>query len=459
MIFAEIAEAFNVLKANPILGGSVSLLVAGAVGYMLTKLPLILFNRIKEWFVVSLTISNMTATSYDRDDSHNMYLSLLAFISRNFKVIGRREFQCLDYQSTKTINGVVADSQISIGLGKTLAWYNGRLYWYNIEETLVTGQRVPKTTITLSTFGFSPTKIKLILDTAIGEYMSKELQRTIPRISLRQTDWIDNPSLGLDSVILNDNTKKELIGTIDWFLANEEWYRERGIPYKLIIVLYGVAGTGKTSIIRAIGKHFHRDIISENMALMNDDNFSNFVYGNYGTNPIIVFEDFEGAGAVKTRKGVSNIPTRNGITHTIGVPEDDDRQEMSFLSLSTILNTFDGLMPLDKKIIFLTTNTINNIDPALLRAGRVDKCIEIKPFEHAEVIKYIRQAFPKFDVSTITDKFDQITGARVQELFLQNPSDAEAFVASLPRTVSTPISRALDIFIAKLHSDDTTTQV
>lgn len=43
------------------------------------------------------------------------------------------------------------------------------------------------------------------------------------------------------------------------------------------------------------------------------------------------------------------------------------------LTLSGILNTLDGIVSLDNKIIILTTNCIKNIDSALLRSGRVDK--------------------------------------------------------------------------------------
>ena len=46
--------------------------------------------------------------------------------------------------------------------------------------------------------------------------------------------------------------KKEIISKIDFFLKNENWYKERGIPYNLGILLYGEPGGGKSRFIKQI---------------------------------------------------------------------------------------------------------------------------------------------------------------------------------------------------------------
>lgn len=48
------------------------------------------------------------------------------------------------------------------------------------------------------------------------------------------------------------------------------------------------------------------------------------------------------------------------------------------MTLDVILNKFDGLIELSKIILVITTNHIEKLDPALIRAGRMDIKLELK---------------------------------------------------------------------------------
>jgi len=46
-----------------------------------------------------------------------------------------------------------------------------------------------------------------------------------------------------------------------------------------------------------------------------------------------------------------------------------------FVSFSGLLNAIDGVRSQEGRILFMTTNHKENLDPALLRPGRADKHI------------------------------------------------------------------------------------
>merc|ERR1712165_238781 len=56
--------------------------------------------------------------------------------------------------------------------------------------------------------------------------------------------------------------KEELVERINFFLENESWYLDRGIPYTLSFLFHGEPGCGKTSTIKAIANLTQRHIVS-----------------------------------------------------------------------------------------------------------------------------------------------------------------------------------------------------
>ena len=58
--------------------------------------------------------------------------------------------------------------------------------------------------------------------------------------------------------------KDTLIKRLDFFRDNKSWYKSRGIPYTLGLLLHGIPGCGKTSTIKAIANHTQRHIVSGN---------------------------------------------------------------------------------------------------------------------------------------------------------------------------------------------------
>ena len=86
------------------------------------------------------------------------------------------------------------------------------------------------------------------------------------------------------------------------------------------------------------------------------------------------------------------------------------------VGLTTILNIFDGIMTPDGLVFIITTNTIDKLDPALFRPGRIDLCLEIKPIGY-DLIKKMCHDFDN-TLELNIPKDITIVPAKLQELLM-----------------------------------------
>ncbi len=157
------------------------------------------------------------------------------------------------------------------------------------------------------------------------------------------------PKRSIESVILDGDNKQKIMDDIESFINTEEEYLDKGIPYKRNYLLEGLPGTGKTSLIFAIASHLDMDLCIINFSNSVDDiNFMDAI-SNMNDKSILVLEDIDCV-----------FGGRNGEIAKTGI------------TFGGILNVLDGIGRKHKLITFMTTNFVDNLDSALLRAGRID---------------------------------------------------------------------------------------
>jgi hypothetical protein len=199
--------------------------------------------------------------------------------------------------------------------------------------------------------------------------------------------------------------KNDLIEKIDFFTNNKEWYEKEGHPYTLGIGLSGSPGTGKTSVIKCLANKLKRHLIQIPLnKVKNEADFYRYYFestysGNNVTNSvdfenkIIVLEDIDCMSDIildRNNKVVTDISNTEldmleNIVNAVSIVSDDKKStsKSSFkkedkLTLSFILNLIDGLDENYGRILIITSNFYDKIDPALIRPGRIDLKIEMK---------------------------------------------------------------------------------
>jgi hypothetical protein len=207
-----------------------------------------------------------------------------------------------------------------------------------------------------------------------------------------------------------------LIKRIDFFIHNEQWYNDRGIPYQLTLVLEGPAGCGKTSTVKGIGTYTNRHIVDVDLNVIKDvcelENIFNgtHINGKYipsnkrifmideidkffellddreqkekmrlvaaskeTTNSSIVIvkegSNGVGGGTTENRFGSNLASTAAAISGCA------NKTLMNDLTKGQILSIMDGIIEARGRFIICTANDTSKIDPTFKRPGRMDEFI------------------------------------------------------------------------------------
>jgi hypothetical protein len=263
------------------------------------------------------------------------------------------------------------------------------------------------------------------------EYEDKMKEKTIICTSqggrgFRNTAWSGNqsrPSRPISTVILPGNASQRLIRDMEDFMAGEAWYYARGIPYRRGYLLYGPPGTGKTSFVTAAAGHLRVTICILNLSSTNlSDDCLTQLLSSAPKHSIILLEDIDAAldPAVigkRSRPSPDPVDIMGGGGSGGGI------------TLSGLLNAIDGVAAQEGKMLFMSTNHLEKLDPALVRPGRMDVQQYFGYAGRDEVAKLFRRFYGADD----TPPDDTSNQQRQKEEFQENLDQlAEQFAQKVP---------------------------
>ena len=172
----------------------------------------------------------------------------------------------------------------------------------------------------------------------------------------------ESKTVSLDGVILDNETRKMILSTIN-FVKNKEKYEEMGCVIPKGILLVGSAGTGKTLLAEVISKESGRKF--------------KFTCGSE------LLGSYVGSSAKAIRELFDEMKDENSIVYideidAIGSKRSDSESSKEYRSaLNQLLSCMSNPV-YNKVMVIASTNVLDQLDPALTRAGRFDRVLEIK---------------------------------------------------------------------------------
>ncbi|HNW37728.1 MAG TPA: CDC48 family AAA ATPase, partial [Methanosarcina vacuolata] len=271
----------------------------------------------------------------------------------------------------------------------------------------------------------------------------KEALKNIEPSAMREV-YVEVPHVGWEDIGGLENAKQELIEAVEWPLKYPELFSTINIKPPRGVLLFGPPGTGKTLLAKAVASESEANFIS----IKGPELLSKYV----GESERAVRETFrkakQAAPTVVFFDEIDSIaPQRSSVSDT----------HVSERVVSQILTELDGVEELKDVIIVAATNRPDMVDPALLRPGRFDRLIYIKPPDNTsreKIFEIHTQGKPlaeDVNLAELADMTEGYVGADIQGIC------REAAMLAL-REIVTPgagrkdlAKRAGEVRISKKH--------
>jgi ATPase family associated with various cellular activities (AAA) len=224
----------------------------------------------------------------------------------------------------------------------------------------------------------------------------------------------DLPPRSTGSVILPDGQMQRLIADVERFLASEQEYVRKCIPWHRGHLYEGIPGSGKTSVARAIASHFGMDVWYLPLADVKKDGNLLRLAMQITPRSMLLLEDID-------------------VFHAA-----TERDDKASVTLSGLLNALDGIATPHGLLTVMTTNTPDVLDDAVVRAGRVDL---VEHFSSADAGQVARLLTRYYGYPVTND--DEVAGCSPAEVVEackrhDSPADALADLSARRRNASLP---------------------
>lgn len=413
-LWASMMNALN----NQLVGGGLVLMIVGSLGALGRRIPHRLWVLTQRQFIVSFEVMNNDPTYHwlmawlDKQPFSKRVRDVTVSVRKN--VWGDTLHEA-GTDGPKVLMTPAPGTHWFIYKGRFILLTRSR---QESKDSRATAYTPPPETITLRILGRSQSVLTELIEDARRTSIEATGSRVSVHISSAHGGWRKIQHYtprSLDSVILPAGMKEKLLATIETFLASREWYGERGVPWRKHFMFHGTPGSGKTSLIAALAGHLNFDLFILNLTSpgMNDENLSSLMLDVPPRAAVIIEE-------------ITDVVKGREVKNSTGGDFNS-----SAVTYSGFINALDGIASKEGVLVFMTTNSVLELDESMLRPGRGGVPVRFgtatrdqieRMFEFFYRGDYDRAMASRF-AETVVGK--NLSMAAVQQHFLNYPDDPE----------------------------------
>lgn len=335
----------QIIKENPVLTAG----LAATAGAMWGQLKEATSGVIERQFAASMTLEN----------SDHAFLWVDRWLSQNTDLKKSRTMH-VRVRNASPLPGDALEDVYRLGPGAGLHTFRfrGKRVWMSKGIRRSDKSHRVEISCEFYVFGRNRELFLQMLKEALELYLQEERQGIQARVaSAGSWEYLEPlPDRMADSVVLAEGVMEGLLEDLRSFLNDKKWYANLSIPHRRGVLLHGPPGSGKTSTILAVASELRCKLywVPISASWMSDTVLMNLLL-EVPERSIVVLEDIDAAfdGREVGKQGSKN------------------------LTFSRLLNALDGVMSSQGRILFMTTNHPEKLDPALVRPGRIDLRVEI----------------------------------------------------------------------------------
>ena len=418
----DITPVTTFIKSNPWVIGGFSFIAGGSFVAAIKEIPIAIFQGIRRQCILSLDITDETGL-------YNIVLEWLNDhnYSKKTRLVTANIDDDDDDNNRPDKKQNVYNLKMTPAPGNHFIWHKRKLIWMN-------RYRRPSNAGNHKSYiqGFEIICVgrnQKFLRTFLEEIIKSYAQKHEDKISLHAN--VDGcwrlvkelPQRELSSVILKENEMENIINDLIEFQSNEEWYHKLGIPYHRGYLLYGLPGTGKSSLIQVLAQNFKKNLYVINLCekYMSDATLANLIL-RMPHSSFLLLEDID--VVFKSREEIQN--------------KTDYQGNDSEVTLSGLLNVLDGVVAKSGIITFMTTNYKEKLDTALIRPGRIDYELEFTYADKFQFKKMFERFYPNAGKSEMTELLKiiqdkKMTMAQIQMIFLKNKDNPKGAIKDVAK--------------------------
>ena len=237
----------------------------------------------------------------------------------------------------------------------------------------------------------------------------KNAQKEIQPSALREV-LVQIPDIKWDDIGGLEDVKQELKEAVEWPLKHPDTFQRLGIRPPKGTLLYGIPGTGKTLLAKAVASESEANFISvkgpELLSKWVGESEKGvrevFRKAKQAAPTVIFFDEIDAIAGAR-----SGNDTDSGVTKRV---------------VNQLLTEMDGLEELEDVAIIAATNRPDILDAGLMRPGRFDRHIQVKePDEEARlaIFKVHTKNMPlakDVDLKKLAKQTDGYVGADIESV-------------------------------------------